>query len=245
MSSNRFPFSSSLRAILWLLLASAVPLFAAREVRAIYLPGAGGALSKAYLVGSAGSVEVSLPQRNLSPEVNIPDGDLLFAVLPELPAEGQELPKGTPLVRIPAEWQRCMLIFLGDPTNKVFPARVIPINASVDDFPKGSTLVFNLSQTTLGGLFGEQRIVLKPGERKTFEPPIQDFGSYQVGIDCILKGEDQPRAICRSTWQHDPLARQILFVVPQHGQSVPRVWGVLDYAQGAASDTANATVRTP
>lgn len=80
----------------------------------------------------------------------------------------------------------------------------------------------------MGGVFGEQKIVLKAGEAKQFGAPIQGFGAYPVKIDCVPKGETVTRAVSRTMWQHDPRARQILFVVPQEGRLLPRLWSVVD-----------------
>jgi len=38
-------------------------------------------------------------------------------------------------------------------------------------------------------------------------------------------GEEKPRAITRTEWQHDPESRRILFIVPRENSVVPRVWG--------------------
>ena len=221
---------------LLLLLVSATRL-SAREVRTIYLPGKGASLAKAYLVGAKTALEVELPQRNLSPEVKLPNGDLTLIALPSAPVEGTPIPAGAPRCAIPEAWQRCILIFLCDPKNTVFPVRIIPVDASSANFPKGSTRIYNLSGTTVLGQFGTERIHLESGKSKSFGAPIQGFGGYPMGIDCILEGEKTPRAICRSFWQHDPESRQILFVIPQEGTNLPRVWGVLD--KGGDDDKAD------
>lgn len=220
---------SRLLAAGWLLfLFCAATKLQAREISTIYLPGAGGAIPKAYLLGAPKAIEVELPQRNLSPTVKIPNGDLTLAALSSLPAEDGKIPGGAPRVSIPESWNRCILVFLGDPRNTVFPVRIIPINASQANFPKGNTLIYNLSKSTILAQFGKERVQLEAGKSESFGAPIQGFGSYPMGIDCIPHGETKPRAVCRSVWQHDPESRQILFVVPQEGQVIPRVWGVLD-----------------
>jgi hypothetical protein len=206
----------------------AAPRLTAREVRTIYLAGTGSQLYKAYLLGAKTALEVELPQRNLSPEAKLPNGDLTLIALPSAPVEGTPIPEGAPRCTIPESWQRCILIFLGDPKNTVFPVRIIPVDASSVNFPKGSTRIYNLSKTTILGQFGKERVHLESGKSTTFGAPISDFGGYPMGIDCIPEGEKTPRAVCRSFWQHDPEARQVLFVVPQIDQVLPRVWSVLD-----------------
>ena len=229
---NIHPYTSIARLLpaLILSLAALMSPVSAREVRTIYLPGSGEPLSKAHLIGAKVNLEIELPQRNLSSAVEIPKGDLRLVALSMPPESLEAIPQGAPQVRIPESWQRCILIFLGDSDNPVFPARIIPVNAGGVEFPKGTTRVYNLSNATIGGKFGNERIIVKPGKMETFNAPIRDFGSYPVAIDCILKDDAAPRAICRSNWQHDPEARQILFVVAQKGQPLPRVWSVLDHA---------------
>ena len=225
-------FTSIVRLLpaLILSLAALTSPVSAREMRTIYLPGSGGPLSKVHLIGAKVHLELELPQRNLSSAVEIPKGDLQLVALSKPPASPEDIPQGAPQILIPESWQRCILIFLGDPGNPVFPARIIPVNAGGVGFPKGTTRVYNLTDATIGGKFGTERILVKPGKTETFDAPMRDFGSYPVAIDCILKDDAAPRALCRSTWQHDPEARQILFVVAQKGQPLPRVWSVLDHA---------------
>lgn len=225
-------FTSIVRLLpaLILSLAALTSPVSAREVRTIYLPGSGGPLSKVHLIGAKVHLELELPPRNLSSAVEIPKGDLQLVALSKPPASPEDIPQGAPQILIPESWQRCILIFLGDPGNPVFPARIIPVNAGGVGFPKGTTRVYNLTDATIGGKFGTERILVKPGKTETFDAPMRDFGSYPVAIDCILKDDAAPRALCRSNWQHDPEARQILFVVAQKGQPLPRVWSVLDHA---------------
>lgn len=197
-------------------------------MHSIYLPGGCDLIPKAYLVGQGAAIEVELPTRNLSSPVSLPKGDLILAALPSPPAEEGEIPRGAPQVTIPESWTRCILIFLGDRGNSVFPVRVMVVNASNDHFPVGSTYIYNLSNTTIHGQFGKKQVHVEPGKSKSFSAPIDKFGGYPVGIDCLPRGEQTPRAVSRSFWQHDPESRQILFVIPQEGTVIPRVWGVLD-----------------
>jgi len=214
-----------------LLLFCATAGLHARELTAIYLPGTAGTIPKAHLIGASGVLEVELPQRNLSPTVKLPKGDLLLAALASPPPVGEKVPAGAPRVSIPASWERCILVFLGDEQNTVFPVKIIPVNASQMNFPKGNTLMFNLSNSSILAQFGKERIQLEAGKSGSFGAPIQGFGSYPVGIDCILRGESKHRAVCRSIWQHDPEVRQILFIIPQQDNAIPRVWGVVDRSE--------------
>ncbi|MFM2198209.1 MAG: hypothetical protein RLZZ505_1641 [Verrucomicrobiota bacterium] len=201
----------------------------ARKARAIFVQPPDQAAGKAALFTGKEYLEIELPRRNFSPEVDLPAGDLNLAILPGQLAPDSEVPAGAPKIHIPEAWSRCLLLFLPDPSNKVFPARVIPVNASGADFQKGHTLVFNASTAAIMGNFGGQSVKVLPGKFGIMKEPVSGFGAYPVDIACVFPGDAKPTYICRSSWQHDPEARQILFVTPAPGYKIPRVWGILDH----------------
>jgi hypothetical protein len=227
---RNMPFSSVTRAIL--AISCAVVLLAtqsqAREILALLVPGQGEAPEKVFLVGRKSTVELELPQRNLSAEQQIPKGDLLLAALPEAPDDPKELPEGAPLASIPANWKRCLVVFVPAPENKVFPYRPIPLDISVSRLKKGETLVLNLSNTVVSVRLGKKSGFVAPGKTAQIGAPRHGFGAFPVEIDCLVDGEEKPRAVFRSMWQHDPMSRQILLAIPQEGRKTPRIWGVLD-----------------
>ncbi|MEI6655285.1 MAG: hypothetical protein WCP45_10985 [Verrucomicrobiota bacterium] len=210
------------------LLFISLPVSAARHVRAIFILAPDQTVEKAVLCGGGLQIEIELPRRNLSPAMEVPSGDLLLAVLPKALAAGQQVPDGVPTVKIPEAWTRCLLLFFPDPANKLFPVRVMPVNASMADFPKGHTLIYNVSQASIRAKFGDRLVTVRSGACGMLKPPISKFGDYPVAIDCTFGGDPKPTAICRSSWQNDPDARQILFVTDMPGNKVPRVWGILD-----------------
>jgi hypothetical protein len=209
------------------LVLSVVPAPAACKVKAIFVQPPDAVPEEAVLVAGKKFLDIELPQRNFSPVVELPAGDLAVGVLPTKPAQS-EMPVGAPSFKIPETWTNCILLFFHDPSNKVFPARIIPVNASSADFPLGHTLIFNVSPATVTAKFGNVITEVKPGQSVTVEPSRSGSGDYPVAIDCSYPGDKEPTALCRSTWQHEANARQILFVTPQPDQKTPRVWGVLD-----------------
>ena len=206
-----------------------VPATAACKVKAIFVQPPDDVPEQAVLVVGKKFLEIELPQRNFSPEVELPAGEMLVGVLPTKP-EKPEMPPGAPNFKIPETWTDCILLFFHDPTNKVFPAKIIPVNASSANFPLGDTVIFNVSTATVVAKFGQITTQVKPGQSATVKPPRSGSGDYPVAIDCTFPGESTPIALCRSTWQHEAQARQVLFVTPMPGQKNPRIWGVLDRA---------------
>ena len=123
------------------------------------------------------------------------------------------------------------MLFFHDPSNKVFPARIIPVNTSSADFPLGHIVMFNVSPATVAAKFGSAIIQVKPGQSGTVKPTGSIDGDYSIAIDCAYPGDKEPTAVCRSTWPLEKNARQILFVTPVPDQKVPRVWSVLDHPE--------------
>ncbi len=203
------------------------PVAAACKVKAIFVQPQDEVPEKAVLVVGQKFVDVELPQRNFSPAVELPGGAPVVGVLSTRPAQ-PEMPAGAPQFTIPETWTDCILLFFHDPSNKVFPAKIIPVNASSAEFPLGHTVIFNVSPATVMAKFGEEIVRVAPGKSVTVKPPRLGSGDYPVAIDCANPGDKEPTALSRSTWQHEANARQILFVTPMPGQKIPRIWGVLD-----------------
>lgn len=203
---------------------------AACKVKAIFVQPPEAVPEKAFLFTGEKTEEIELPQRNLSVAVELPAGDLVVAVLPDKPTQS-EIPAAAPKIKIPDAWTSCILLFFHDPTNKVFPARVITVNTSSADFPLGHTVMFNVTTATVLAKFGSEVIRVKPGQSGTVKPSASVDGDYPIAIDCAYPGDKEPTAICRSTWPLETNARQIVFVTPVPDQKVPRIWGVLDRNQ--------------
>jgi hypothetical protein len=209
-------------------IATCISTAKAREIRAMYIQAPDQSIENAFLFDGKDYREISLPQRNLSPEIDLPNGDLTLAILPKPLSSGTEIPSGAQKIQIPSAWSRCILLFFPDASNRIFPVRAMVINASQNEFPMGNTFFFNATNTTVFGLFEKQKVKLLPGKSAVIPPPISDFGSYAVDISCLFPGEKQQTSICRSTWQHDPQSRQFLFVTPAEGYKIPRIWSILD-----------------
>ncbi len=234
MITPSFPLPSRILALATIFVLAVVPAAAVCKVKAIFVQPPDAVPEKAVLVVGKKFLDIELPQRNFSPVVELPVGELAIGVLAGKPAAA-ELPAGAPSFKIPETWTHSILLFFHDPTNKLFPAKVIPVNASDDNFPLGHTLIFNVSPATIVAKFGTESVRVAPGKSVTVKEPRQGSGEYPIAIDCSYPGDKTPTALARSTWQHEKGARQVLFVTPMQGQKLPRVWGVLDRPDPEAS----------
>ena len=210
------------------------------ETKAIFVQPASEVPETALLVVNQKFVDISLPRRNLSDAVELElsnePGKSTIAVLPGKP-NGPEIPLDAPKFTIPPTWTRCILLFFHDANNKIFPARIIPVNTSNADFPLGHILIYNVSTATVVAKLGTETVKILPGKSASVKPPRSDSGAYPVAIDCALPGDKQPTALCRSKWQYESKARQILFIVPQPEQNDPRIWGILDRENTSDTNT--------
>ncbi len=209
------------------LLSSVLPS-SARTIRTIFVEPPPNTPEKVFLFTGKEYIETELAFKSLSAEIEIPAGQLALAVLPNKLAADAKVPEQAPKITIPESWDRCILLFFPDPANSVLKARVMPLNASQGDFPKGSTRIFNVSNAAIYAKFGAEGAKITPGQVATVKAPRSGFGDFPVAVDCMLPGETKPRALCRTSWQHDPESRQIMFVTPVEGYTVPKMWGVLD-----------------
>jgi len=208
--------------------ATVTSTLSARTVRSIFLQPPPGAPKSAFLYTGSEAIEVELPTRNLSAEVEIPKGQLSLAILPNALGEDGVVPSGAQRVNIPVEWENCLMVFLPAAQREVFPATVLVINTSDSKFPIGETMIYNLTKTHFMGQFGNSQLAVKPWKNGSVKPTGKNGKVYPVAIDCVFPETNKRTAITRTNWVDYPDARQILFVTMNSTSKVPRIWGVVD-----------------
>jgi hypothetical protein len=203
------------------------------STKAIFIQPPGEVPETAVLCVNKEFIDLKLPKRHLSDPIDLDSGKTVIFVIPQRPS-GPDIPLGAPQFTIPETWTSCILLFFYDAENKLFPARIIPVNTSSADFPMGNTLIYNLSTAAVSAKLGTEFVRVFPGKSAVVKPPRSGSGDYPVDIDCAFPGDKQPTALSRSSWHHEANARQFLFIVPQAESKVPRVWGVLDHNESNA-----------
>lgn len=202
-----------------------------RSARAMFLGATADMPKEAILLIGGGLVTVDLPSRFLSPEIELPSAPSTAVVLQTRPLPDEEINPAAPVIRFPEESTRCLLLFIPDASNSVFPARVIVIDASPSKFPAGNTIIFNLSKANIAGKFGDQEVKVGAGQKRVLNPPRSDAGSYPVHVACQISPDADWVTLCSSTWRHHPKVRQLMFVAPHNERKFPRIWTVTDYPQ--------------
>ncbi len=230
----RFPF------LILTLLATLVSGRAdpSRTCRILFLGAPPDAPKELELFDGKGSQKVSLPQMNFSEPYPLPAGALTLRLLPAPPEDPAAIDPAAPSAVLAAEISHCYLLLSPDPENSVAPVKIQVIDASMDRFRRGQMLWFNLTAHRVGGILGSQRLAMNPNSRTIVDAPADGNESYPVELSYHPIDDPRLRPICRTTWQQNPNARSVYFVVQEAGKRNPSVMGFPDYR---ASDPAAAT----
>ncbi len=207
--------------------------------RILFLDRPSGAPTKMFLFHGTGALEVELPGMNLSPVYELPAGPLNLMLLPEAPLDFENPPPGAPGAKVLETTLDFYLLVLSDPSNKVAPVRLQVVDASAQRLQKGHTLWFNLSDLLIGGRLGSEKLVIQPKSSVVMRPPRSDAGDYQVSFAYRKKGVDENYPICETLWVHNPLNRNLGFIIPKEGSRTPKVMMIPDFRAEPKKDEAD------
>jgi hypothetical protein len=194
-----------------------------RTFRVLYLKAPSSAPRELVLFDGEESQEVKLPRMNFSPVYELRAGVKAVALLNKAPERVEEVPREAPRVRIPEEVTDFYLFISTDANNPISPVRMTVVDAASKDFGIGQMLWFNLTDNTIGGKIGGERIVIKPKDRYLMDAPVEDASNYPVKLAYRMDGNPRVYPICETRWFHDPNSRNVAFVFPRPGVRTPRV----------------------
>lgn len=194
-----------------------------RACRILFVDRPSNAPQTLHLFDGASSREVDLPGMNLSKVYQLPPGDISLALLPAPLANPEKLPPGAPVTNVPASAADIYLLVTSDLSNKVAPVRLQVVDAGAAKLSRGKTLWFNLTELTVAGKLGSEKLVLKPKSRALVGAPRPDAGDYPVNLAYRMEGKEHLYPICETRWSHDPRNRNLGFVMTSPGSRTPRV----------------------
>jgi len=200
-----------------------------RSCRILFLERPANTPHTMHLFDGRESLKVDLPKMNLSKEYTLPAGPLRLSLVPESVSSPEGLPAGAPFVNLPESMTDFYLLLFSDPSNMVAPVRMQVVDASMQRLRIGQTQWFNLTELTIGGRFGEQKIVIKPMSLLVMDAPRADGGDYPVSMAYRTADIDTPYPICETRWTHDPRARNLGFIISKKGVRTPRVFLIPDF----------------
>lgn len=199
-----------------------------RTCRIIFLMAPTDAPRTLQLFDGATSQEVELPRMNLSRVYQIAAGPVTLRLLPEPPAKPLEINPAAPAAKVAADVSDCYLLVASDPSNPVTPVRMSVVDAGQGVFRNGQMLWFNLSDKSVGGQVGKQRMSVAPNARVIVDSPADKGGDYPVNLAFQMPGDSKLQPLCETKWRHDPNSRNLLFVVNEPGNRTPQVMGFHD-----------------
>ena len=207
---------------------------ATRSCRIIFLKAPEDAPQTLQLFDGTTSQEVELPQMNLSRVYPIAPGAINLRLLREVPVKPEEINPAAPGAKVAAEITDFYLLVASDPTNPVAPVRMSVINAGQDVFKNGQMLWFNLSDKSVGGQIGKQRLSIAANARSILDAPAGESQDYNVNLAFYMPGDEKLHPLCETKWHHDPGSRTVLFLINEPGSRTPRVLGFPDRRESKA-----------
>ena len=199
-----------------------------RTCRILFLMAPEDAPQTLHLFDGSSSQEVELPRMNLSMVYQLAPGDISLRLLPGAAVKGVAIDPAAPGVKVAADLTDFYLLVASDPSNKIAPVRISVINAGQSVYRNGQMLFFNLSNQTVGGQLGSQKLSIAPNARSVVDAPASSRGDYPVDLAHHAPGETKLYPICETKWQHDPTKRTLLFIANEPGTRTPRVMGFSD-----------------
>ncbi len=199
-----------------------------RSCRIVFLKAPDGAPRTLQLFDGETSQEVELPRMNLSRVYQIAPGVVNLRLLPEPPLKPKEINPAAPGAKVGAEITDFYLLVASDPANPVTPVRMSVINAGQEVFRNGQMLWFNLSDKSVGGQIGKQRLSIESNARSILNSPAEKTEDYNVNLSFYVAGDKKLHPLCETKWHHDPTSRTVLFLVNEPGSRTPRVLGFPD-----------------
>lgn len=181
-----------------------------------------------HLFDGTTSREVDLPGMNLSKVYELPPGPLTLALLPFPLDNLKDLPSGAPTAKVPEGVTDFYLILTQDPANKVAQVSMNIVNAG-DKIRRGETLWLNLTNMTVGGQLGSERLLVRPKSRTITGAPAKGNEDYPVSLGYQMEGEEKVHPICQTSWVHNSRDRGLGIIFKQGEARLPRVQVFADF----------------
>lgn len=194
---------------------------ASRTCRIVYLSAPETLPEKVFLHDGTQAHPVELPTKNLSPEYQIPDGDVTVRLLTRELAENEQPPGGAPSASIPKDIKDCYLIVTHQEGD--VPMQVRMVGANLDTFPLGRMLWINLTPVQIEGTVGEAKILIQADGTEMADAPAAGYANYRVKLGFLSPETKRVEPLVSSLWRHNPEARSVVFVVMKPEKDMPRL----------------------
>ncbi|MGJ8671837.1 hypothetical protein [Rubritalea sp.] len=187
-----------------------------RSASIMYFKALAGSPSEAFIYsGDKEVAKTPLPRSNFSKFFKIPKGDQLLSFLPKPMDRDRSFSQAPPSVKVPESWGKVLFLVFEDKSNAVMPIRVVPINASDNQFGPGCLYVINFSELRVFGTIGEKELKIRPMEKRVIKQPIDENGDYAVRLQALVQGDDKPRRFIKQMWSYNDKMRTLFLILPK------------------------------
>jgi len=188
------------------------------------------------LIGDDKTIEVQTPGNELSPAYEVPVLDSIVV------GKSTTNDKGEPVFEVYGKAkslgtskQIILLMRKGKETRDGFV--VLPINGDLGNFGGGSYLFINASALNVGGIIGDSKFALKPGQRNLLKP-TPNFADEICQVTLAYQREDDWKTFKDTRWSANKAYRSLVFFYqnPQTGRlGVAPVVDILPYLPTSAN----------
>lgn len=162
------------------------------------------------LIGPEKTIQVSTPGHELTKSYKVPELDVINIGKTVVGDDGEAVFQTYGSAKSVSSNQIIVMIRKGSKNSDGFT--VIPIDARLAGFGGGNFLFINLSKLSLGGVIGDKKIALKPGERKMIKPkPNHAQDICQVTLFYQTKVASKWKKFYDTRWPADNKVRSLVF----------------------------------
>lgn len=207
-----------------------------RSCRVVFPERPHGGPKSAFLFDGSGSRAITLPSMNFSEVIRLPSGELTIALTADDISDPETLPPDAPSLSIPEELMDFYIILTPDPENKVFPVKMILVNAAAGELNPGETLWCNFTPHRISAKLGGDEMSVDPGGRTVSRNPVPASGYYTAEFEYKINGKGAWAPIGEQQWWHDAKSRHLGLVL-NSGRKLPDIHLLRDFRDPEGPET--------
>ena len=164
-------------------------------------------------------LEVDLKRNNFSESFSLGKGELTLGFLPAVLPEDAKFPANAPKAKVPAGWEKVLILAFQDSENPIMPVSFRVINASAGKFGAGDRMFINFTDSNVFGFVGKQKLALKANSTAVVKNAAAPKEEYQVRLDRVDPKRKKRLTFIRQTWRQSATRKSLVFIYSPPGSS--------------------------
>ena len=212
------PIRYIILAFVWILLAVPGAQLFGRNAQILYLKAPKNAPKTAVIYQKGEPpLRVKLARNNFSDTFKLADGEITLGFLGRKLGKKQAYPEGAPSVKVPADYDKILILAFPDPKNTVFPVNFKVINANDDTFGAGDRMFINFTDSRIVGNVGRKQLDLDAFSISVLKDAAKPKEEYPVNLNRIDPDIDRPVTFIRQKWRQSDSRRALIFIYAPAG----------------------------